>query len=92
MQIWDVANHKFAVPYYHKEAVRSVAWSPDSRSIASGGDDNVVRLYNIDGDGQGKLYYTYKEHNENVLSVAWLNEKSIVSTGGNEVHIWSARL
>ena len=92
VQIWDVANRRFASTYYHDKAVRSIAWSPDSRSIASGGDDNVVHLCNIDHNGHATLYFTYTGHHDNVLSVAWLDEKSVVSAGGKEVHIWRARL
>jgi WD40 repeat protein len=48
--------------------VRSVAWSPTSQYIASGGDDRVVNVWDLNGD----LRYTYRGHTSAVTSVAWL--------------------
>src|SRR5262249_44303102 len=48
--------------------VRSVAFSPDRRTLASGHDDHTVRLWEL---GTGKEIRVFRGHRDPVLSVAY---------------------
>jgi len=46
VQVWDVATRKLKLDLPgHGDEVFSVDWSPDGASVASGGKDQVLRLW-----------------------------------------------
>ncbi len=49
----------------HQGSVDSVSFSPDGQTIISGGTDNTVKLWNIDG----QLLKTFKGHQDEITSV-----------------------
>ena len=55
----------------HTGAVRSVAFSPDSRHALSGSDDKTVRMWDA---RTGKCLRVLEGHTESVLSVAWSSD------------------
>ncbi len=61
----------------HMDSVLDVAFSPDGKYIASGSDDNTIRLWDIES---GKCKKVFKGHNREVRSIAFNhNGKYIVS-------------
>lgn len=50
----------------HQQTVRTVAWSPDGTTIASGADDAMLLLWTPDGQVQQQI-----PHPEEVTAVAW---------------------
>ncbi|MFQ4136901.1 NB-ARC domain-containing protein [Nodosilinea sp. PGN35] len=55
-------------PHGHPQAVRSVAFSPDGRRLASGGDDQIIRLWNWP---TGQVDCTLKGHSSWISHVAF---------------------
>ena len=55
----------------HSDYVDTVAWSPDSQRIASGGFDNTVQVWNaLDGSDA----YIFRRHTDAIEIVAWSPE------------------
>src|SRR6266851_2477190 len=71
----------------HATRVTAVAWSPDSKRLASVSYDKTVRIWDIMTGGN---VFTYRGHSDRVLSVAWSPDgKFIVSAGDDKtVQIW----
>ena len=72
----------------HDDLVRSVAFSEDGKQLVSGGDDKVVKTWNII-TGASK---TLKGHNGWVQSVAFSPDGKVVASGSfdSTVKIWNA--
>jgi WD40 repeat protein len=51
----------------HSAPVMSVAWSPDGRFLASGGQDHQVRIWNVDSRNAS---FTLEGHHDRVLTLA----------------------
>jgi len=88
----------------HSNYVKSVAWSPDSKYIASstgdtssqGTGEHLVYIWNTNTK---KMLLKYNCHNDGVATVAWSRDgKLIASAGGNissgdgdtSVQVWDA--
>src|SRR5947209_3549939 len=71
-------------------SVESVAWSPDSKLIASGAYDRTVKVW--DATTEGKPLFTYTGHILAVSSVAWSPDgKRIASASYDDtVQVWQA--
>jgi eukaryotic-like serine/threonine-protein kinase len=73
----------------HSKPVSAVAWSPDGKYIASGGQDSTVRVWNA---MTGKPRLTYTGHSNEVWAVAWSPDGKYIAFGSNDgtVQVWDA--
>ncbi len=97
LQIRDPFNRTTAFTLSgHTSGVKSVAWSPDGKYIASGSFDQTVRVW--DALNGGKPIYTLS-HSNYVKSVAWSPDSKYIAsstgdtssqgTGEHLVYIWN---
>ena len=76
----------------HADRVNSVAFSPDGQTLASGSDDNTVRLWDAN---TGEHLRTLTRHKEDVNSVAFSPDGQTLASGsGSGLHgslrLWNA--
>ncbi|KAK4461139.1 HET-R [Cladorrhinum samala] len=71
----------------HGNTVRSVAFSPDGQRLASGSDDNTVKIWD---PASGQCLQTLEDHNGPVESVAFSPDGQRLASGSedNTVKIW----
>ena len=72
------------------EGVKSVAFSPDGKTLASGGGDNVIHLWDI---GTGKRKMTLVGHTHWVFSLAFSPDGKTLASGSvdSDIRLWDPR-
>jgi len=70
----------------HTGHVRTLAWSPDARFLATGGDDGVLAIWY---PSQNQTPLLKMHYNAPVLALAWSSDgKQVATASGNSVTIW----
>jgi len=87
----DVARREHRVTLARpNDRLRAVAWSPDARWVATGGDDNRVALYSIDENGPPG--FALVGHENWVMAIAWSPDGAQLASasGDGNVLVWDA--
>ncbi len=71
----------------HSNAVTSVAFSPDGKTLASGSQDKTIEMWKLE---TGKRWYTLTGHSDWVTCVAFSPDGRTLASGGRDktIHIW----
>ncbi len=100
VQIWDATTGNLRLTYKGhlrtgfsqawsgNEVVYSLAWSPDGKHIASGGDKKTIQVWDAT---TGNLRLTYKGHRRAVNAVAWSPDGNSITSGSSDktVQVWN---
>jgi WD40 repeat protein len=72
--------------HVHRGRVRTLAWSHDTRFLATGGDDGMLAIWY---PAQRQTPLLKVRHDEPVLALAWSKDgKQVATASGNTVTIW----
>jgi len=71
----------------HNDIIRSIAWSPDGKFLASGSYDNIIKLWDL---SNGEQIRTFRGHTERVLSIDFSpNSKNLISGSKDKtIKLW----
>jgi WD40 repeat protein len=77
----------FEIKNGHSDTVYGVAFSPDSKLLATGAADKFVKVHEVPS---GKFVKSFEGHTHHVLDVTWTADgKKLVSAGADKfVKIW----
>ncbi len=71
----------------HTQAIRAVAWSPDGRLLATGGDDGKLLIWS---PAQSQMPLLKIQQQAPVLAISWSPDgKRIAAAVGNTVALWT---
>jgi WD40 repeat protein/serine/threonine protein kinase len=72
----------------HTEPLRSVAWSPDGKRLASASDDTTIRVWDLEA---GRELHTLQAHVGQVYSAAWSPDgtRLVSASWDGTIKIWN---
>ena len=86
--VWDTATGAaFAMLDEHPDPITGIALSPDSRKLATAGEDWVVRLWDV---STGKFINSLKGHPGAVNALTFSPDGKILASAGSTLRLWSA--
>jgi len=96
VRIWDVnvpgaKGNMLTVTDAHDSDVNVISWNRNDPFIVSGGDDGVVKIWDLRQLKNGTPVATFKHHSAPITSVEWHPTDSTVfaaSGADNQVSIW----
>jgi WD40 repeat protein len=90
-QIWLLAGDKMLLSYRPPTQLRTLAWSPNGQTIASGDVSGTIQVWNA---RTGALMTTYRGHTRGtgISRVCWLpdGQRIISASRDGTVQIWNA--
>ena len=98
VQAWDIAANRLVHTYRgHILGINCVAWSPDGKRLAAGGDDETVQVWDTTSEQRLLLYQGTQDEFDNryrdalVLDLAWSPDgKTVASLSSTELRVWDA--
>jgi len=89
LTVWDAATHDEIYTIQEPDSVRSVAFSPDNKLIATGSFDKTAKLRDAE---TGKLLVDLRGHRGAVNSVAFSPDGKLLATGSldSTIKLWEA--
>jgi WD40 repeat protein len=89
VRLWQIDTGEFTSFKGHTDAIRSIAVSPDGRSLASGGGsvDPTIKLWSIQ---DGRCHCNLSGHTNEVWSVAFSADGRMLASGSTDrtIRIW----
>ena len=85
--LWRLCHSARANLVGHPAPVRTLAFSPDGSTVATAGDEPIIRLWNVTtGQERGSL----EGHSSWISSLAYSPDKKLIASGGAEkiVRLW----
>jgi WD40 repeat protein len=89
VQVWDMTTGREAFTFRgHTGRVSSLTFSPDGRRLVSGGEDKLIKIWDIHLTGQGAL--TLTGHTSRVNSLAFSPDGLRLASGSADgtVRVW----
>jgi WD40 repeat protein len=79
--LWNISSkQKTEIDNQHKNLINGVAFSPDSKQLATSGSDDIARLWNI----SGKQLAEFKGHQGRVNNVVFSPDGKQLATSGDD--------
>lgn len=90
-----IARHNTATLSCHEQEVCGLTWSPDGEVLASGGNDNMLCLWDISSQSSSRPRFRMTEHQAAVKALAWSpHDRNILASGGGTadrtIKFWNA--
>lgn len=88
-KVWDALTGQELHSFEHGRIVKSVNFSKDGARILTGGQDKILRIFDLEHLGQP---LQIEGHTQPIKSARWCSNNTVISGGqDNELRIWDIR-
>jgi len=78
-----IANHSVNTLQGHTHEVCGLRWSPDGQQLASGGNDNLLNIWDVNHPDIGTPRFSLNHHTAAVKALAWCPfQPNLLASGG----------
>lgn len=84
VMLWNTADGSLRWENGHDSEVECVVFSPDGKRIASGGEDFMVRIWEVETGKQ----LTSWEHDGGLDGITWSHDGTVIATGSEVGDAW----
>ncbi|HEX4893824.1 MAG TPA: WD40 repeat domain-containing protein [Hyphomicrobiaceae bacterium] len=86
--LWDGTSGRHIADFEHARPIYSIAYSPDSRSVATASEDGLIKVWST---ADGRLNQTLRGHRGPVIALAFNRSgERLASTGqDNSIRLWN---
>lgn len=86
-KVWNAASGEEDFTLSHKHIVKSVNFSYDSKSLATGSNDKIIRIFDLEKHEEPK--HVIKGHTGSIKQVAWTDaDKVLISAADDKTLRW----
>lgn len=93
LQLWNLQDDGSKPLSGGGDSMISLAWSPKGSILASGSEDNTVKLWSLQSDAIKPMGQPFEGHTGDVTSVAFSPDGEIIATGSKDktIRLWDLR-
>ena len=91
IQLWDAERGEHTKTLKgHGDTVRSLAFSPDGKTLVSGSKDDTLRVWDVNA---GRMLRKLAGHSNNLKSVVFSRDGKMIASGSEDasVRLWDAK-
>uniref|UniRef100_A0A7S4RSE8 Serine-threonine kinase receptor-associated protein n=1 Tax=Ditylum brightwellii TaxID=49249 RepID=A0A7S4RSE8_9STRA len=93
VKIWDAITGSSLFTYPHKHIVKTLDFSPDSKYIATGGHEGLLRVFDLRKEKEETPILTIKQNGEKTVTITkcnWLNATTVLAAGSDgSINYWN---
>lgn len=89
VKVWDGVTGKELFTYPHRHIVKSVDFSPDSRRLATGGHEGILRVFDLEQGAKAEpreMHQLTTGKKVNITKCLWLND-GLVLAAASDGHV-----
>jgi len=89
-KVWNALTGDELHSFQHTRIVKSVHFSPDDKRILTGGQDKILRIFDLDKTDAEPI--SLEGHSQSIKVALWLPDGNLlISGGGDGLRLWDIR-
>lgn len=90
-KIWDALSGEELQTFSHSRIIKSVHFSPDTKRLLTGGQDKILRIFDLEKVEAKPLQLT--AHTDSIRVALWNADNTTIISGGQDsvLRIWDSR-
>jgi serine-threonine kinase receptor-associated protein len=89
-KVWDAITGKELMAFPHKHIVKTVDFAPDSRRLATGGHEGVLRIFDLAHPQSPPLMVPQSPDRKiTITKLSWLDDRTVLAAGADgTIRFW----